>query len=166
MFGVLISGSSMPRSRRTRRRSSRSVRALKVATTGAMPPSVTKIRLRISMARVCPPASGLRSMGQFRYRPEGSSREDTRQTLSGARPAGTAETTGPVGPAGNGSLVDVADHEEHRAEDRDHVGDQAALEHLGEHGDVVERRAAQLHPPGRLLPARDQVVAVDAERVL
>ena len=34
------------------RRSGRSVRALKVATVGLMPPSVTKIRLRISIARV------------------------------------------------------------------------------------------------------------------
>ena len=59
-----------------------------------MPPSVTKIRLRISIARVCPPASGLRSMGQLRYRPVGSSREDTRQTLSGGRDG----TVGPVGP--------------------------------------------------------------------
>ena len=30
-------------------------------------------------------------------------------------------------------LVDVADDEEHRAEDRDHVGDQAARQQLGEH---------------------------------
>jgi hypothetical protein len=71
-----------------------------VATTGAIPPSVTKIRLRISIARVCPPASGLRSMGQLRYRPEGSSREDTRQTLSVAR----GGPTGPVETAGAGHL--------------------------------------------------------------
>ena len=52
MLGVLISGSSSPRSSSIARRSGRSVRALKVATVGLMPPSVTKIRLRISIARV------------------------------------------------------------------------------------------------------------------
>ncbi|MBM7791383.1 EmrB/QacA subfamily drug resistance transporter [Tenggerimyces flavus] len=36
-------------------------------------------------------------------------------------------------------LVDVADHEEHRAENRDQVGDDAAGDELGQHGDVVER---------------------------
>ena len=35
-----------------------------------------------------------------------------------------------------------------------------------QHLDVVERRRAQLQPPRRLLAAGDQVVAVDAERVL
>ena len=35
-----------------------------------------------------------------------------------------------------------------------------------EHRDVVERRRAQLEPPRRLVPAGDQVVAVEAERVL
>jgi hypothetical protein len=37
-------------------------------------------------------------------------------------------------------LVDVADHEEHRAENRDQVRDDAAGNELGQHGDVVERR--------------------------
>ena len=39
-------------------------------------------------------------------------------------------------------------------------------EQLGQHRDVVERRGAQLQPPRGLLAAGDQVVAVDAERVL
>ena len=51
-------------------------------------------------------------------------------------------------------------------EDRHHVGDQVARQHLTEHRDVVERRRAQLEPPRRLVPARDEVVAVEAERVL
>ena len=50
-------------------------------------------------------------------------------------------------------LVDVADDEEHRAEDRDQVGDDTARQHSRQHGDVVERRRPELHAPGSLLAA-------------
>jgi tetratricopeptide (TPR) repeat protein len=68
--------------------------------------------------------------------------------------------------SGATSLVDVADDEEHRAEDGDHVGDQGAAHELGEDLDVVEAGGAELHAPWGLVAAGDEVVAVDAEGVL
>ena len=65
-----------------------------------------------------------------------------------------------------GLLVDVADDEERRAEDGDHVGDQRPGQQLGEHLHVVERRRPQLEAPRRLLAAGDEEVAVEPERVL
>jgi hypothetical protein len=45
--------------------------------------------------------------------------------------------------------VDVADHEEHAAHDRDEVGQQLALQQLRQHRDVRERRRAHLEPVRR-----------------
>ncbi len=72
----------------------------------------------------------------------------------------------PAGRRGGGLLVDVADDEEHRAEHRDEVGEQAPGQHLGEHLDVAERGGPQLEPPRRLLAAGHEVVPVEAQRVL
>ena len=50
------------------------------------------------------------------------------------RPAPPTTTDRAARHPGAGALfVDVADDEEHRAEDRDHVGNEVARQHLGEH---------------------------------
>src|SRR5215207_1883846 len=49
------------------------------------------------------------------------------------------------------SLVDVADDEEHRAEDRHHVGDERPRQQLRQHLHVVERSRPQLESPRSLL---------------
>ncbi|GAA3051918.1 hypothetical protein GCM10020000_36580 [Streptomyces olivoverticillatus] len=59
------------------------------------------------------------------------------------RRAAQRDLVGP--PAGRVRLlVDVADHEEQRTQDRDHVGDQRARQQLDQRLDVVERGRAQL----------------------
>src|SRR5205823_14249557 len=63
-------------------------------------------------------------------------------------------------------LVDVADDEEDRAEDRDEVGHQGAREDRREHADVREARGSHLQSVRLLLAVADHVVALDAERVL
>ena len=58
------------------------------------------------------------------------------------------------------------DHEEERAEDRGQVLDPRPGQQRRQRLHVVERGRAQLEPPRRPLAPGDQVVAVDAERVL
>src|ERR1700730_5657508 len=81
------------------------------------------------------------------------------RSRSARRSSSSAEPT-------DGLLVDVADDEEHGAEDGDHVGYQVAGEYLGEDLDVVVRGGAQLEAPRGLFTPGHEVVAVDAERVL
>src|SRR5436190_16630058 len=64
------------------------------------------------------------------------------------------------------SSINFPEHDIHRADDRDHVGDHVALGHLVHGRQVREARRADLHAPRLVGAVGDQVDAELALRVL